>query len=71
VTVGTQVRQALANAKSVQANFETFALQTQDDVAKERYAKAAAQIQDVIEGLEIRMEQIEQEEPSFKMDSEV
>jgi hypothetical protein len=71
VTVGTQVRQALANAKSVQANFETFALQTQDEVAKERYTKAAAQIQDVIEGLEIRMEQIEQEEPSFKMDSEV
>jgi hypothetical protein len=71
VTVGTQVRQALANAKSVQANFETFALQTQDDVAKERYTKAAAQIQDVIEGLEIRMEQIEQEEPSFKIDSEV
>ncbi|MFC0472962.1 DUF1657 domain-containing protein [Halalkalibacter kiskunsagensis] len=71
MTVGTQVRQALANAKSVQANFETFALQTQDEVAKAKYDKAVAQIQDVIEGLELRMEQIEQEEPSFKMDCDV
>jgi predicted RecB family endonuclease len=71
VTVGTQVRQALANAKSVQANLETFALQTKDEMAKEKYAKAATQIQEVIDGLETRMEQIEQEEPSFKMDSEV
>jgi predicted RecB family endonuclease len=70
VTVGTQVRQALATAKSVHANFETFALQTKDVMAKERYAKAAAEIQDIIEGLETRMDQIEQEEPSFKMDSE-
>lgn len=66
MTVGTQVREALANAKSVQANFETFALQTQDEEAKERYAKAATQMQDIIEGLENRMEKLEQEEPSFK-----
>ncbi|MCL7745839.1 DUF1657 domain-containing protein [Halalkalibacter alkaliphilus] len=71
MTVGTQVRQALANAKSVQANLETFALQTKDETAKEKYAKAATQIQEVIDGLETRMEQIEQEEPSFKMDSKV
>ncbi|WP_332697356.1 DUF1657 domain-containing protein [Halalkalibacter lacteus] len=70
MTVGTQVRQALANAKSVQANFETFALQTQDEVAKEKYAKAATQIQEIIDGLETRMDMIEQEEPSFKMDSD-
>lgn len=70
MTVGTQVRQALANAKSVQANFETFALQTKDEVAKERYFQAAEQIQDVIEGLEKRMAKIEEEEPSFKMDKE-
>ncbi|MFC0559801.1 DUF1657 domain-containing protein [Halalkalibacter alkalisediminis] len=71
MTVGTQVRQALANAKSVQANFETFALQTKDEVAKERYSQAAAQIQEIIEGLETRMEKMEEEEPSFKMDNEV
>ncbi|WP_227935421.1 DUF1657 domain-containing protein [Alkalihalobacillus deserti] len=68
MTVGTQVRQALANARSVQANFETFALQTKDEEASERYNKAAAQIQEIIEGLEIRMGEIEQEEPSFKID---
>jgi len=71
VTVGTQVREALANAKSVQVNFETFALQTKDEVAKERYKEAAAKIQDRIKGLESRMEKIEEEEPSFKMNSEI
>lgn len=71
LTVRTQVMQALANAKSVQANFETFSLQTQDEVAKESYAKAAAQIQTIIEGLETRMEKIEQEEPSFRTDPKV
>jgi len=71
VTVGTQVREALANAKSVQANFETFALQTKDEVAKEKYEDAAVQIQDTIKGLESRMEKIEEEEPSFKMNSEI
>ncbi len=66
MTVGIQVKQALVNAKSVQANFETFASQTQDEVAKQMYSKAATQIQDVIEGLETRVEQIEQEEPGYR-----
>jgi hypothetical protein len=70
LTVGTQVRQALANAQSVQANFETFALRTKDEVAKERYTQAANRIQEIIDGLQTRLEEIEQEEPSFKMDSE-
>lgn len=70
MTVGTQVRETLANAKSVQANFETFALQTKDEVAKEKYSAAAEQIQEIINGLETRMEQIELEEPSFKLNSE-
>lgn len=66
MTVGTQVKQALANAKSVQANMETFALQTQDEAAKKLYADAAAQIQTVVQGLETRVEQIEQEEPEYR-----
>ncbi|MGO4887616.1 DUF1657 domain-containing protein [Anaerobacillus sp. MEB173] len=66
MTVGTQVKQALANAKSVQANLETFALQTQDEAAKKKYEDAAEQIQAVIDGLESRVQQIEQEEPEFR-----
>lgn len=65
MTVGTKVLQALATAKSVQANFETFSLQTQDEEAKQMYASAALQIQTVIDGLENRMDKIRQEEPQY------
>lgn len=65
MTVGAQVLQALATAKSVQANFETFSLQTQDEEAKQMYANAAQQIQTVVDGLENRMDKIKQEEPQY------
>ncbi|MFD1040362.1 DUF1657 domain-containing protein [Virgibacillus byunsanensis] len=65
MTVGTQVQQALADARSVQANFETFSLKTQDETAKQMYGNAAKQLQEIVEGLEKRMEEIEQEEPQF------
>lgn len=66
MTVGTKVQQALATAKGVQANFEIFSLQTKDEVAKQEYANAAKQLQAMVEGLEKRLEQIEQEEPWFR-----
>ncbi|WP_199621520.1 DUF1657 domain-containing protein [Paenibacillus alkalitolerans] len=66
MTVGTQVKQALANAKSVQASLEVFALQTQDEKAKQVYANAAEQMKTLIEGLESRVKQIELEEPQYK-----
>jgi hypothetical protein len=68
MTVGAQVRQALADAKSVQAKFEIFALQTQDEGAEKKYNHAANQLLSVIEELESRIEQIEREEPSYRMD---
>ena len=65
MTVGKQVQQALATAKGVQASFETFSLQTKDEVAKQMYAEAAQQLKAVVEGLEKRMEEIQQEEPEY------
>ncbi|MEC5423889.1 DUF1657 domain-containing protein [Virgibacillus sp. C22-A2] len=65
MTVGTQVQQALANARSAQANFETFSLKTQDEFAKEMYGHAAEELQPIIDGLEKRLAEIEQEEPQF------
>jgi hypothetical protein len=66
LTVYTQVIQALADAKSVQANMETFAIQTQDETAKQSYNKAAEQLQGLIDGLEERVLQLEEEEPQNK-----
>jgi hypothetical protein len=65
MTVATQVQQALATARGVQASFETFSLQTKDELAKQMYADAAQQLKAVVEGLEKRMEEIKQEEPEY------
>lgn len=66
MTVGTQVKQALANLKSVQADFETFALQTQDQTVKQLYGQCATQAKGMIQQIEQRVQQIEQEEPQYQ-----
>jgi hypothetical protein len=65
MTVGTQVKQALAGLKSVQASFETFALQTENKNAKELYQQAAQQTQSVLDSLEPRLQEITSEEPQY------
>ena len=66
MTVGTQVKQTLAGLKSAQASLEQFALQTQDKQAKQMYDNAAKQAQQIIQSLEPRVQQIEQEEPQYQ-----
>lgn len=65
MTVGTQVKQALAGLKSVQASFETFALQTENKNAKQLYENAAQQTQSVLDSLEPRLQEIISEEPQY------
>ncbi|MCW2277995.1 DUF1657 domain-containing protein [Heliophilum fasciatum] len=66
MTVGTQVKQTLAGLKSAQGSFETFALQTNNQQAKDLYTQAAQQTQSIIDSIEPRIAQIEQEEPQYK-----
>jgi hypothetical protein len=66
MTVGTQVKQAIASLKSAQASLETFALGTEDKSAKQLYQDAASQTQSIIDSIEPRLEQIQQEEPQYK-----
>lgn len=66
MTVGTQVRQTIAGLKSAQASLETFALGTENENAKKLYQDAAAQTQSIIDSIEPRLQQIEQEEPQYK-----
>ncbi len=66
MTIGTQVKQTLASLKSAQANLETFAMQTQNQQAKDLYANASQQIQTVVDNLEPRITEIEQQEPQYK-----
>ncbi len=66
MTVATQVTQTLAGLKSAQASFETFALQTENQQAKQLYKNAAQQTQDIINSLEPRIQEMQQEEPQYK-----
>lgn len=65
MTVGTQVKQALASLKSAQASFETFALATDNQNAKQTYQQAAQQTQQVLDSLEPRLQEILSEEPQY------
>jgi hypothetical protein len=66
MTVGTQVKQTLAGLKSAQASFEQFALQTQNQQAKQLYTDAANQTKTICDSLEQRVQQLEQEEPQYQ-----
>ncbi|MDO7787783.1 DUF1657 domain-containing protein [Desulforamulus aquiferis] len=66
MTVASQVKQTLAGLKSAQSSLETFALQTQNQEAKQLYTSAAQQTQAIVQSLEPRIHQIESEEPQYK-----
>lgn len=66
MTVASQVKQTLASLKSSQANLENFALQTQNQQAKQLYTTAAQQTKAIVDSLEPRILQIEKEEPQYK-----
>ncbi|MEG6615578.1 DUF1657 domain-containing protein [Peptococcaceae bacterium 1198_IL3148] len=66
MTVGIQVKQTMAGLKSAQASLETFALQTQNQEAKKIYGEAAQKIKSVVQSLEPRVAQLEDEEPQYQ-----
>lgn len=66
MTVITQVRQTLASLKSAQASLETFSLGTDNEAAKQLYKDAAMQTQAIIDSLQPRLNEIEQEEPQYR-----
>ncbi|MGP4040645.1 DUF1657 domain-containing protein [Gracilibacillus sp. D59] len=66
MTVINDVKTTLANLKSAQASFETFALGTENQQAKQLYQQSAKDTQTIIDNLEPRVTEIEQEEPQYK-----
>ncbi|WNS73776.1 DUF1657 domain-containing protein [Bacillus sp. DTU_2020_1000418_1_SI_GHA_SEK_038] len=65
MTVGTQVKQAIAGLKSAQASFEGFALATDNQEAKQLYQTCAQQTQSIIDSVQPRLQQILDEEPQY------
>lgn len=66
MTVSSQVKQTLASLKSAQASLEGFALNTQNKQAKQMYSKAAQSTQSVVDTILSRVNDLEQEEPTYK-----
>jgi hypothetical protein len=66
MTVSAQVKQCLASLKSAQASLETFALSTQNQQAKQLFTQNAQNTQSIIQTLESRVQQLENEEPQYK-----
>lgn len=66
MTVISDVKQTMAGLKSAQASFETFALATENEQAKQLYQNAAQQTQQLIDSISPRIKQIEEEEPQYK-----
>lgn len=65
MTVGVQVKQTIAGLKSAQASFETFALQTENQNAKQLYKQAAEQTKAILDSIEPRLQEITTEEPQY------
>lgn len=66
MTVASQVKQTLSGLKSAQASLESFALQTQNQQAKQMYTNLAQQTKSIVDSLEPRSQEIEKEEPQYK-----
>lgn len=66
MTVASQVKQTLAGLKAAQSSLESFALQTQNQQAKDMYTQAAQQTQAIVNSLEPRIGELEQQEPQYK-----
>ncbi|MGE7602827.1 DUF1657 domain-containing protein [Peribacillus sp. NPDC097675] len=66
MTVISDVKTTLAGLKSAQASFETFALSTDNEQAKQLYQQAAQQTQVIVDNITPRINEIEQEEPQYK-----
>ncbi|GAE93158.1 hypothetical protein JCM21714_2210 [Gracilibacillus boraciitolerans JCM 21714] len=68
MTVINDVKTTLANLKSAQASFETFALETENQQAKQLYQQSANDTQSIINSIKTRITEIEQEEPQYKQE---
>ncbi|WP_188456791.1 DUF1657 domain-containing protein [Virgibacillus oceani] len=66
MTVGTKMQQTIASCESTLANLHSFALETQDQNAKQLFQNLSTQQQQILENLQARLQYIQQEEPQYK-----
>ncbi|MBM7855902.1 hypothetical protein JOC37_002324 [Desulfohalotomaculum tongense] len=67
MTIGEKMHQTLASLEGVKANMKTFALDTQDQNAKQMFSQYSQQLETMCQGLQSRCNYIEQQEPQYKV----
>lgn len=66
MTVGTQMQQAIASIQSASSSMKTFALETQDQQAKQQYQQISQDLENALQTLKQRQKYIEGQEPQYK-----
>jgi hypothetical protein len=66
VTVGSKVKQTLANLRGAESVLRTYANQTQKEENKKVYQEAVLVSEEIIDNLEERLKQLEFQEPQYK-----
>lgn len=66
MTVGIQMQQTAASAESTLANLKTFALETQDQAAKQMFQTLAEQQKTILDSINARLDYIQSLEPQYK-----
>jgi broad specificity polyphosphatase/5'/3'-nucleotidase SurE len=66
MTVGTQMQKAIASVESVASSMKTFALETQDQQAKQMFQQLSHTFDDALNTLKQRQSYIEGQEPQYK-----
>jgi hypothetical protein len=66
MTIGKSLKTTLSSLRSVQADLESFALETENPTAKDMFNQFADQAKTMVEGLQSRVMEIEKLEPQYK-----
>ncbi len=66
MTVGIKMQQTIASAETVAANLKSFALETQDQQAKQMFGQLAQTMDNTVTTLQSRLNYIQQQEPQYR-----
>ncbi|HEU4964383.1 MAG TPA: DUF1657 domain-containing protein [Bacilli bacterium] len=66
MTVSTKLQQTIAATEGVAANLRQFALDTEDQQAKEMFNQTARYMDNTVVMLKSRLQYVQQEEPQYR-----
>ncbi|MDW7674811.1 MAG: DUF1657 domain-containing protein [Bacillota bacterium] len=69
MTVGQKLHQSMGMLKMLSGNFHTFAMDTQDQMAKQMFTNFSKQLDQMTQDLTNRIDYVEGQEPQFKMEN--